>query len=117
MPELREKGAGVAVVIVTRMRTATARSTLGLAPHRMSEMRNPADRILFHEYGTELRLGEGDALILNVLCGRIAEFGVEFPLNEQERDAYRRRGDAYIQELSRLVQGDWQPYAARGRTC
>ena len=78
-------------------------------------MQQPS-RILFHEYGTQLRLGERDELILNVLCGRVGEFGVEFLLNETEYENYRRLGDTFIQELSRDVQRDWQPYAARGRT-
>ena len=75
------------------------------------------ERILFREYGTQLRIAANDALILNVLCGRVAEFGVEFSLNDHEREEYHRRGDAFVRELSRLVQRDWQPYAARGRTC
>lgn len=74
-------------------------------------------RILFHEYGTQLRMGSDDSLVLNVLCGQIAEFGVEFPLNDEERRAYKQDGDAFIKELSRLVQGNWQTYAARGRMC
>ena len=74
------------------------------------------ERILFHEYGTQLRLSVDDALVLDVLCGRVGQFGVEFPLNDREREEYRRRGDAFIKELSGLVQRDWKPYAARGRT-
>ena len=57
--------------------------------------------ILFHEYGTQLRLGLDNSLVLNVLCGRIGEFGVEFSLNEEERKAYRQDGDTHIQQLSR----------------
>ena len=75
------------------------------------------DRILFYEYGTQLRVTAEDAIILNVLCGRVLEFGVEFALNEQERQAYRLRGDSFIKELSRTVQDDWELYAARGRAC
>ncbi|HTV47307.1 MAG TPA: hypothetical protein VMG59_02580 [Phycisphaerae bacterium] len=75
------------------------------------------NRILFQEYGTQLRLGDDDQLILNVLCGRIGEFGVEFSLNSAEREEYKKRGDIFIQELSRKVQHNWQPYIARGRTC
>jgi len=75
------------------------------------------ERILFHEYGTHLRVAADDSLILNVLCGRVGEFGVEFALNGKERDEYRRRGDAFIKDLSRLVQQGWQPFAARGREC
>lgn len=74
-------------------------------------------RILFHEYGTELRLCSDDSLLLNVLCGRVGQFGVEFPLNSSEREAYRQRGDEYIKELSHQVQRDYKPFAQRGRTC
>jgi len=74
------------------------------------------ERILFHEYGTQLRVAPDDALILNVLCGRVGQFGVEFPLNDEEREEYRRRGDTFIKELSQVVQRNWEPYAARGRT-
>lgn len=75
------------------------------------------ERILFHEYGTQLRVAADDSLILNVLCGRVGQFGVEFALNDEERDEYRRRGDTFVKELSRVVQRDWQPFVARGRTC
>jgi len=80
-------------------------------------MQQQPGRILFHEYGTQLRVASDDALILNVLCGRVGQFGVEFPLNAHEREEYRRRGDAFIQELAGMVRRDSDPYAARGRTC
>jgi DNA-binding transcriptional LysR family regulator len=75
------------------------------------------ERILFHEYGTQLRVAADDSLILNVLCGRVAQFGVEFPLNDQEHEEYSRRADAFIRELSAAVRANWESYAARGRTC
>ena len=75
------------------------------------------ERVLFHEYGTQLRAAADDSLILNVLCGRVGGFGVEFALDDFEREQYRRRGDEYIKELARTVQRDWQFFAARGRTC
>jgi hypothetical protein len=75
----------------------------------------PPGRILFDEWGTQLRLADDDALMLNVLCGRVGLFGVEFALNEQERDSYRLRGDSFIKELSRKVRDNWEPYARRGR--
>ena len=65
------------------------------------------ERILFHEYGTQLRVAADDALILNVLCGRVGEFGVEFPLNEQEREEYRRCGET----------GSHTPHAAAPASC
>lgn len=77
----------------------------------------PESRILFHEYGTELRLEPDDSLILNVLCGRIGEFGVEFALNDQERHGYNQDGDAFLKNLSREVRREWKPYVARARSC
>lgn len=73
-------------------------------------------RVLFDQYGTTLWLTERDELYLNVLCGRVGQYGVEFRLNEAERAEYRRRGDAYIRELDEAVQREPAIYAARGRT-
>jgi hypothetical protein len=75
------------------------------------------ERILFNEYGTQLRYGDDDRFILNVLCGRVGQFGVEFQLNEVESAEYRKRGDSFVQELAKNVRENWEPCAARGRTC
>lgn len=72
--------------------------------------------ILFHEYGTQLRL-EGNDLILDVLCGRVGQFGVEFVLNDSERERYRREGDSFVKELADLVLQDPNAYGSRGRFC
>ena len=72
--------------------------------------------ILFHEYGTQLR-AEGDELILDVLCGRVGQFGVEFALNELERERYRREGDPFIQSLADAVRRDPNTYGSRGKFC
>ena len=77
---------------------------------------HPSHRVLFHEYGTQLRESDGKQLILSVLCGRVAQFGVEFSLNDDERKEYRARGDAFIVELSKKVQEQSGLYAERGRT-
>ncbi len=76
-----------------------------------------SDIILFHEYGTQLRLGDEDTLILNVMCGRILQYGVEFALNDSEREAYKRQGDPYIKSLAEKVRGGPQAFVPRGRTC
>ena len=73
-------------------------------------------QILFHEYGTELRLEPDGSLVLNVLCGRVGQYGVEFPLSNTESKAYHTGGDDYVRVLSRAVRKDPQPYATRGRT-
>jgi hypothetical protein len=75
------------------------------------------DRILFHEYGLQLRLGEDDRLMLNVLCGRVGGYGVEFPLNDGERENYRCEGDCYLQELGREVRNNPKSFIDRGRQC
>ena len=58
------------------------------------------DRVVFHEYGAQLRLAPDDSLILNVLCGRIGEFGVEFTLDTEELDEYRNRGDEFVNQAA-----------------
>ncbi len=79
-------------------------------------IRQHVTAILFHEYGTQLR-AEGDELILNVLCGGVGQFGVEFALNEPERERYRRDGDSFIQDLAGAVRRDPNAYGSRGKFC
>ncbi len=74
-------------------------------------------RILFHEYGTELRLEDNDRLILSVLCGRVAQYGVELELNESECQLYKRRGDSFVKELAEKVRQTPQAFQNRGKTC
>jgi hypothetical protein len=74
-------------------------------------------KILFHEYGTQLRLEEDDSLVLNVLCGRVFEYGVEFALNESERERYKADGDTFVKDLARRVLHDPESYAERGKKC
>ncbi len=68
--------------------------------------------VLFHEYGTQLRF-EGDKLILNVLCGRVGEFGVELVLNNSERERYRFEGDSFVKELADLIRRNPSAYTDR----
>ena len=72
--------------------------------------------ILFEEYGTQLRL-EGNDVVLDVLCGRVGQFGVEFVLNEPERERYRREGDSFIKELAEDVRRNPKAYGCRGKFC
>lgn len=74
-------------------------------------------RILFAEYGTELRLEDDDRLVLNVLCGRVGQWGVEFALNEPEISAYKRSGDSFVKELAERVRQNPKYYGQRGKSC
>jgi len=38
-------------------------------------------KVLFYEYGAVLRLEDDGRLALNVLCGRVGQYGVEFALD------------------------------------
>ena len=77
----------------------------------------PLPRVLFHEYGMQLRLEADDRLVLNVLCGRIAQYGVEFELNADERRQYGNDGDEFVKRLSLEVQNDPTRFGARGTFC
>jgi hypothetical protein len=54
------------------------------------------ERILFYQYGTTLWLADDDSLLLDVLVGRVGQWGVTFALNDQERAEYRQRGNDFI---------------------
>jgi len=73
--------------------------------------------VLYHEYGTQLRAEDDDTLLINVLCGRTLGYGIEFPLNEHERAAYKKDGDKYVQELAQEVRKAPEQFAKRGRIC
>ena len=75
-----------------------------------------AARILFQEYGTILRVEPDDSLLLDVLCGGIGQYGVEFRLNSSEQENYKRQGDEYIQELAWRVRRNPRAYIECGRT-
>jgi hypothetical protein len=74
-------------------------------------------RILYHEYGIQLRVEDDHRLILNVLCGRVAEYGVEFQLDELEKERYKADGDAFVKELAAKVRQEPKRYGSRGRFC
>jgi hypothetical protein len=70
--------------------------------------------VLFQEYGLTLS-NEGEDLIINVLCGRIGEYGVEFALNSEEREVYQKTGDYYVQKLAADVRHSPHLFATRQR--
>lgn len=74
-------------------------------------------QVLYHEFGIQLRLNDQDKLVLDVLCGRVGEYGVEFELNEFEREKYKTLGDTFIMDLAKKVRYDPKPYGERGRSC
>jgi hypothetical protein len=71
---------------------------------------------LFEEYGTSLQL-RGNDLVLDILCGGVGQFGVEFVLNDSERERYKSEGDPFIVELANLVRRNPNAYRSRGRFC
>ena len=73
-------------------------------------------RVLFHEYGLELREGENDSLILSVLCGGIGEYDVEFTLNHQERAEYDRDGEFFLHKIAADVRHSPSDFINRGRS-
>jgi hypothetical protein len=81
----------------------------------MSEGTEPV--VLFFEYGTRLILGPNDSLVLNVLCGRVGQYGVEFALNAEEVASYKAGGDSFLRTLSANVQANPNAFAQRGRLC
>jgi hypothetical protein len=70
--------------------------------------------ILYYEYGTMLQL-EDDDLVLNVLCGRVLQFGVEIVLNDSERERYKREGDSFVKETAEAIRQDPNAYRNRSR--
>jgi hypothetical protein len=117
----REVSAGVYEVDGTDVWGQTVHAT-GSDPERLlRECAENARRIehhvgdmLFYEYGTALREQENE-LVLNVLCGRVGQFGVEFPLTDSERQRYKREGDSFIQELADAVRRNPDAYKHRTR--
>ena len=60
-------------------------------------------RVIFQEYGTQLSLDKDDRLVLSVLCGRVGQYGVDFALNDQEREQYKTEGDSFVKRLALQV--------------
>jgi hypothetical protein len=75
------------------------------------------ERVLYHEYGIQLREDGEGRLVLNVLCGRVGQYGVEFALDEREREGYKRSGDEFIKDLAWKVAHAPEAYGERGRFC
>jgi hypothetical protein len=89
----------------------------GTKPTEKADQGHGEGTILFHRYGMQLRIGENDSLILNVLCGRVGMYAVEFTLNDNERERYKHEGDSYLNELEVRVMADPQAFIKRGRVC
>jgi hypothetical protein len=72
----------------------------------MPESRDGTE-VLYHEYGTQLRRATNGDYVLNVLCGRVAQFGVEIALTPEEIAAYRSDdGDKFIHNLGEDIYDD-----------
>jgi len=63
------------------------------------QIRTHTGEVLFGEYGTLLWHEDGK-LVLNVLCGGVGQYGVQFVLNDAERERYKRQGDTFIKEFA-----------------
>ncbi len=74
--------------------------------------------VLYHEYGAQLRRTSDGRYLLNVLCGRVGQSGVEIELTTQELDSYRDEGDVFIHRLSDEIYHDPEHFRSRYiRTC
>jgi hypothetical protein len=70
--------------------------------------------VLYHEYGAQLRRTAGDDYLLNVLCGRVAQFGVEIALTVDEIATYRSDGgDSFIHNLGEDIYDDPNAFESR----
>jgi hypothetical protein len=65
--------------------------------------------VLYHEYGAQLRLTHEGDFVLDVLCGTIAQYGVEIVLTPEQIARYRRDdGEIFIHNLGEDVYHDPQ---------
>ncbi len=63
--------------------------------------------VLYHEYGAQLRRTTTGDYILNILCGRVAQYGVEIALTAEEISTYRSDdGDTFIHNLGEDIYDD-----------
>lgn len=65
-------------------------------------------RILFDEFGTQLRMEGDDHLVLYVPCEPAGKYGVEKRLTDVERERYELEGDTIIREIAARVRHDFQ---------
>lgn len=82
-------------------------------------LRSDGAEVLYHEYGVQLRRTINGEYILNVLCGRVGQYGVEIALTQLEIDKYGDDdGDTFIHNLGEDVHNDSNAFASRVvRTC
>ncbi|HTC92633.1 MAG TPA: hypothetical protein VK699_04160 [Terriglobales bacterium] len=76
-------------------------------------LRSDGAEVLYHEYGVQLRRTTDGRYVLNVLCGRVGQYGVEIELTPEEIDSYRKRGDVFIHSLGENVYGDPNRFQSR----
>ena len=69
--------------------------------------RGDGAEVLYHEYGTQLRRTSSGDYVLNVLCGRVGQYGVEILLTSEEIAKYRSDiGDTFIHNLGEDIYDD-----------
>jgi hypothetical protein len=71
------------------------------------------DTVLYHEYGTQLRVESDGRYILNVLCGRVAEYAVEVALTPEEVQRYRLDGDSFVHDLGEFIHDAPEKFESR----
>lgn len=69
--------------------------------------------VTYHEYGTQLRKSNSGEYVLDVLCGRVGQYSVEFSLNQEEINNYISKGDQYIHDLGIEVTDNPELYSSR----
>lgn len=75
------------------------------------------DEVLYHEYGTQLRRTFDGLYILNVLCGRVAQYGVKIALTTEEITRYHDNdcGDCFIHNLGEDIYNNPDAFKSRVR--
>ncbi len=72
--------------------------------------------VLYHAYGAQLRRSPAGDYVLNVLCGRIAQYGLELVLTPAEVSRYQGdSGDEFIHDLGEDVYHDPDAFRSRSR--
>lgn len=70
--------------------------------------------VLYHEYGTQLRRTVDGMYILNVLCGRVGQYGVEIALTMDEITSYHGdTGDCFIHNLGEDIYSNLDAFKSR----
>lgn len=76
--------------------------------------RADGDELLYHEYGTQLRRTVDGLYILNVLCGRVGQYGVEIALTTDEITSFHDDGgDCFIHNLGEDIYDNPDAFTSR----